>query len=203
MPLYERTMAGFQLVGMTVMFLVALRLVAGVVPAPDGAPAGVSDGALEDAPAAMVDASEAAGVTAVDELFEDRDEEPAVPEAMVAPEVASGADAQVVQEEDDGTVPLSGDSSDDSTEKADKILARSVADAEEESRQKAEKDAETAAKVQLCQERLERLVRIDEERYAMALGFSEDRFRELRKVFLDHKNEACVASSERDNVAAE
>ena len=73
-------MAGFQLVGMTVMFLVALRLVAGVVPAPDGAPAGVSDGALEDAPAAMVDASEAAGVTAVDELFEDRDEEPAVPE---------------------------------------------------------------------------------------------------------------------------
>jgi len=46
--------------------------------------------------------------------------------------------------------------------------------------------------VQLCQERLERLVRIDEERYAMALGFSEDRFRELRKVFLDHKNEACV-----------
>ena len=65
---------------------------------------------------------------------------------MVAPEVASGADAQVVQEEDDGTVPLSGDSSDDSTEKADKILARSVADAEEESRQKAEKDAETAAK---------------------------------------------------------
>mmetsp|Transcript_101289 Transcript_101289/g.179993 ORF Transcript_101289/g.179993 Transcript_101289/m.179993 type:complete len:965 (-) Transcript_101289:74-2968(-) len=42
--------------------------------------------------------------------------------------------------------------------------------------------------VQRCQERLERLVRIDEERYAVSLGLSLPRCRELRKLFTDHKH---------------
>ncbi|CAK9079819.1 Hypothetical protein SCF082_LOCUS38088, partial [Durusdinium trenchii] len=43
--------------------------------------------------------------------------------------------------------------------------------------------------VLLCQERLERLVRQDEENYAVAVGFTVERCRELRKIFLDSKNE--------------
>jgi len=46
--------------------------------------------------------------------------------------------------------------------------------------------------VQLCQERLERLVRVDEEAYGVGLGFTESRFRDLRKLFLDQKTETCV-----------
>jgi len=42
--------------------------------------------------------------------------------------------------------------------------------------------------VQRCQERLERLVRIDEERYAASLGIANQRCRELRQLFTDHKN---------------
>jgi len=41
----------------------------------------------------------------------------------------------------------------------------------------------------LCQERLERLVRTDEENFAVMLGFTPERCRELRKVFLDTKND--------------
>lgn len=43
--------------------------------------------------------------------------------------------------------------------------------------------------VLLCQERLERLVRSDEEHFAVSLGFSVERCRELRKVFMDSKND--------------
>eukprot|EP00435_Cladocopium_sp_Y103_P025585 s133_g6.t1 len=43
--------------------------------------------------------------------------------------------------------------------------------------------------VLLCQERLERLLRSDEEHFAVSLGFTVERCRELRKVFLDSKND--------------
>lgn len=43
--------------------------------------------------------------------------------------------------------------------------------------------------VLLCQERLERLVRSDEEHFAVSLGFTVERCRELRKVFMDSKND--------------
>ncbi|CAJ1333238.1 unnamed protein product, partial [Effrenium voratum] len=46
--------------------------------------------------------------------------------------------------------------------------------------------------VQLCQERLERLARADEERFALNLNFTLERCHELRKVFLDSKNESNV-----------
>jgi len=47
---------------------------------------------------------------------------------------------------------------------------------------------EFAVMVQRCQERLERLVRIDEERYAVSLGYTVERCKELRKLFQEFKH---------------
>eukprot|EP00933_Yihiella_yeosuensis_P032758 TRINITY_DN26398_c0_g1_i1.p1 TRINITY_DN26398_c0_g1~~TRINITY_DN26398_c0_g1_i1.p1 ORF type:complete len:323 (+),score=81.16 TRINITY_DN26398_c0_g1_i1:219-1187(+) len=53
--------------------------------------------------------------------------------------------------------------------------------------------SEFCALVQRSRERLERLFRVDEEKYAISLGIPMARVRELRKVFKEHKCQTNVA----------
>ena len=147
LDLCQRTMAGFQLVGM-----VTIGRESDVSRVEEAGPALRVAGAGDDVPVPE----------------EAPEEAPEVAPGSVPAQVAPGSVPAQMAPPHDGTAPLSSDSShsEDSTAKADGILPRSIADAEEDSRERAEKDAERAAKAAEMEKREAQKEQLQKERRA-------------------------------------